>query len=179
MLDEASAKQLLALARHAIARCLGLPYSPPPAPSHPTVTERLPVFVTLTKAGRLRGCVGQTDPALPLGETVAACAVAAATADPRFHPLDQNELAYVAIEISLLSPPILLADPREVRVGTHGVMVSQGGRRGLLLPQVGAEHGWPAETLLAQACLKAGLPEDAWRNGAHVEIFTAQVLSEA
>jgi AmmeMemoRadiSam system protein A len=114
-----------------------------------------------------------------LEETIAACAVAAATADPRFPPLRAEELPEVAIEISLLDSPIPASGPEDIVVGTHGIIVRRGARRGLLLPQVGAETGWTAVSLLDQAALKAGLPEDAWRSGASIEIFTAEIFSEA
>ena len=179
MLDEGHQRHLLAVARGAIARQLGSA-PPPPAPRpDPDGEAPRPAFVTLTKAGRLRGCVGRTDAAGTLHETVAACAVAAATADPRFPPLRPGELPQVHIEISLLSPPALIADPNAIRVGTHGIIVSQDGCRALLLPQVAAEHRWTAETFLAEACRKAGLPVDAWRRGAHIEVFTAEVFGEA
>jgi AmmeMemoRadiSam system protein A len=118
------------------------------------------------------------DPSGSLPESVASCAVASATADPRFPPLAPAELARVHIEISILSPPVPAAGPQEIAPGTHGLIVSQGPHRGLLLPQVATEHGWTAETFLSQACVKAGLRPDAWRAGAHIEIFTAEVFAE-
>jgi uncharacterized protein len=58
------------------------------------------------------------------------------------------------------------------------VIVEHGRRRGLLLPQVATEHAWDVETFLHHACLKAGLPPDAWRHGARVAVFDAQVFGE-
>ena len=178
MLDDARQRHLLAIARAAIARQLGT--APPVrAPGlDPTGEPGSPAFVTLTKGEKLCGCVGRTDPAGTLDETVAACAVAAATADPRFPPLRPDELPHVHIEVSLLSPPAPLADPSALVVGTHGIIVSRDGRRALLLPQVAAEHRWTAETFLAEACRKAGLPADAWCRGARIEVFTAEVFGE-
>ncbi len=178
MLDERCRKHLLAVARDAIAWRLGLPSTPPPSLSDPSLQAAQPTFVTLTVAGTLRGCVGFTDHAGTLEATVASCAVAAATADPRFPPLTPEEFPRVGIEISLLSPPVPVAGPQDIAVGTHGIIVSQGGRRGLLLPQVAAEHGWAAEAFLAQAALKAGLRPEAWRAGARLEVFTAEAFSE-
>ena len=179
MFDQRSRKYLLAVSRDAIARHLGLPTSHPQLIPVADPQVRRPVFVTLTVGDRLRGCVGNMNPQGSLPESVAACAVASATADPRFPPLAPGELAKVRIEISLLSPPVPAAGPQDIVPGTHGIIVSQGPRRGLLLPQVAAEHGWTAETFLSQACVKAGLPPNAWRAGVHIQIFTAEVFAEA
>ena len=137
-------------------------------------------FVTLRRRadGELRGCIGNLVAARPLVETVSRMAVAAATEDPRFAPLTAGELDQVAIEISALGPlrPIR---PEEVEVGRHGLLIGQGGRRGVLLPQVPVEHGWDRETFLVHTCWKAGLPEDAWRDPeAELMGFTASVFSE-
>jgi uncharacterized protein (TIGR00296 family) len=82
------------------------------------------------------------------------------------------------IEISVLSLPEPVSDPGQVRVGGHGIIVSKGFHRGLLLPQVPVEHAWDRETYLGHGCLKAGLPPDAWKKGAKIEVFSAQVFSE-
>jgi len=113
----------------------------------------------------------------PLFKVVQECAVAAATEDPRFPPVSPGELPSLRVEVSVLTPlaPIL---PEEVEIGRHGLMVSQGGRRGLLLPQVPVEWGWDRETFLDQACVKAGLPPSAWRHGATLQAFTAEVFGE-
>lgn len=178
MLDEGSHRHLLAVARDAIARLLALPSSRPESPPHLTAERPRPVFVTLTVDGKLRGCVGHLDPAGTLEECVASCALSSATADPRFSPLRPDEFPQLRLEISLLSPPVLAAGPQDVVVGRHGIIVSQGGRRGLLLPQVATEHGWTPETFLSQASLKAGLRPDAWRAGARIHLFTAEVFGE-
>lgn len=178
-LDDQHRKQLLALARDAIARRIGAVPAFAPARPDPRLPPAPGVFVTLTKGGHLRGCVGQLEPRGSLEEMITACAVAAATADPRFPSLRPEELPEVTIEVSLLDPPTPASGPDEIVVGTHGIIVRRGARRGLLLPQVGAETGWTAASLLDQAALKAGLPEDAWRSGASIEVFTAEVFSEA
>jgi AmmeMemoRadiSam system protein A len=179
MLDQRARKYLLAVARDAIARQLNLPSSPPEPTPIPEAQARAPVFVTLTLGDRLRGCVGNMEPSGSLPEFTASCAVASATTDPRFPPLAPAELARARIEISILSPPMPAAGPQDIVPGIHGIVVSQGPRRGLLLPQVATEYGWTAETFLSQACVKAGLPPDAWRAGVHIEIFTAEVFAEA
>jgi AmmeMemoRadiSam system protein A len=140
--------------------------------------ERRGAFVTLTVDGELRGCIGYPLPEKPLDETIIEMAVAAATQDTRFEPLAANELKKIKIDISVLGLPEPIEDPAEVQVGRHGIIVSKGFHRGLLLPQVPVEHGWDRETYLDHGCLKAGLPRDAWKKGAKIQVFTAQVFSE-
>jgi AmmeMemoRadiSam system protein A len=135
-------------------------------------------FVSLYHDGRLRGCVGMVLPEIALAETVVRCAAAAATEDPRFMPIRATELSGLTIEISVLDPPFRVADPSQIRIGTHGLLVTQGRRRGLLLPQVAVTQGWNLPTFLEEVCLKAGLPPDAWTRGATLEAFSAQVFSE-
>jgi AmmeMemoRadiSam system protein A len=136
-------------------------------------------FVTLHgRDGDLRGCIGMMQPARPLLETVAHMAVAAATEDGRFEPVTESELPRLVIEISVLGPlqPIR---PDDVEVGTHGLLISYCGRRGVLLPQVPVEHGWDRERFLEHTCYKAGLSPDTWRNaGVELRGFTAVVFSE-
>lgn len=134
-------------------------------------------FVTLRRHGVLRGCIGRLASDRPLAEVVASMAVAAATEDPRFAPVPPVELHDLEIEISVLSEPEPLAshDPEEIRPGRDGIVVRQGWRQGLLLPQVAAEHGWDAEALLAAACHKAGLPREAWRK-AECDVFVFQAV---
>ncbi len=139
--------------------------------------EKRGAFVTLTVGGELRGCIGYPLPVKPLDETVIEMAVAAATEDSRFDPLAPDELVRLKIEISVLGLPEP-AEAGRVEVGRHGLIVSKGYRRGLLLPQVPVEHGWDRETFLRHGCLKAGLPPDEWKRGAEIETFTAQVFSE-
>lgn len=143
-----------------------------------TLKEKRGAFVTLTVDGELRGCIGYPLPVKPLDETIVEMAVAAASQDTRFEPLGANELKKLKIEISVLGLPKPAGRPEEVEVGRHGIIVSKGFRRGLLLPQVPVEHGWDRETYLGHGCLKAGLPPDEWKKGAEIEVFTAQVFSE-
>ncbi len=135
-------------------------------------------FVTLTKAGDLRGCIGFIEPVLPLGRAVIRTAIYAATEDPRFPPVTAAELKDLRIEISVLTPAREIADPRQVKVGTHGLIVEKDGSKGVLLPQVPVENGWDRETFLIQGCLKAGLPRDAWKHGAKLSVFEAIVFHE-
>ncbi len=136
-------------------------------------------FVTLTEAGELRGCIGRLDPGRPLWESVVHAAVNAAIADPRFAPVELDELGRIRLEISVLDPPVEITDPAEFDPAVHGIIVERGPRRGLLLPEVGAQHGWSREQTLAAACWKADLPLDAWRDPeTRLLVFTAFVFGE-
>ena len=134
-------------------------------------------FVTLHKGEHLRGCIGHIEALKPLPQTVRECAVAAALYDPRFDPVTPDELPDLRIEISVLSPFGEIA-PEQVEVGLHGLLISRGARRGLLLPQVAVEWEWDRERFLSETCRKAGLDGDAWQHGAKIQAFTAQVFAE-
>lgn len=136
-------------------------------------------FVSLhTPSGDLRGCIGTILPVGPLHETVSRMAVAAAVEDPRFLPVTLPELTNLAIEISALTVPEP-ADAEHVEVGRHGLIVTRGPRKGLLLPQVATEWGWDRLEFLDQTCRKAGLPAGAWREpGTRLEWFEAEVWGE-
>ncbi len=173
---------LLGIARAAIALALEgqpLPDSPPGSPSSPWpgLIQPRGVFTTLYLAGQLRGCVGYALPIHPLYRAVAETARAAAFEDSRFWPVTPEEASALQFSLSVLSPLFPIA-ASEVEVGRHGVLISQGKRRGLLLPQVPVEHHWDRETFLAQTCHKAGLPLDAWRNSATIEAFTAEIFGD-
>ena len=146
-------------------------------PPTPHLAETRGAFTTLHLHGKLRGCIGYVIPTHSLYRTVAETAQAAAFDDPRFRPVTAEEAAELKVQISVLSP-LQLIRPEEVQVGVHGLVVTFGGRRGLLLPQVPKEWGWDRETFLAQTCLKAGLPPDAWLQGAELQAFTAEVFGE-
>ena len=176
-LDEAQRKGLLGIARRALEGYVGAGKIPPEEGAQGCLAAPGAAFVTLTKNGRLRGCIGYTEAVAPLYKLVQECAVAAATEDPRFPPVTPNELPSLRVEISVLTPLVPIR-PGEVEVGRHGLMVSQGRMRGLLLPQVPVEWGWDRETFLDQACVKAGLPPSAWRHGATLRAFTAEVFGE-
>ncbi len=139
--------------------------------------EQRGAFTTLYVRGQLHGCVGYVFPVASLYRTVAETARAAAFEDTRFYPLTRRELPDLKVDISVLSPlrPIRA---EEVEVGRHGLLVSLGLHRGLLLPQVPIEHGWDRIMFLEQVCRKAGLPVDAWQKGATLEAFSAEVFGE-
>jgi AmmeMemoRadiSam system protein A len=147
------------------------------APPSEHLSEHRGAFTTLHIRDELRGCVGYVFPQYSLYRTVAETAVAAAFDDPRFAPLEPEEYPRLEYEISVLSPlqPI---DAEDVEVGKHGLVITYGSRRGLLLPQVAREHDWSREKFLEQTCLKAGLPADAWEHGAKIEAFTAEIFND-
>ena len=137
------------------------------------------VFVTLRRRGRLRGCIGQIVSSEALVEVVAYCAKAAALEDPRFDPIRPHELAEVEIELSVLSRLEEIA-PEQIEAGKHGLMVSQGWRRGVLLPQVAIEFQWTAERLLEETCVKAGFERGAWKDPEkRIHGFTAEIFCES
>lgn len=169
---------LLAHARAAIVARLRSLAAPALDDPPPRLLVPQAAFVTLHLAERLRGCIGSLAPLRPLADTVAGCAAAAATEDPRFPPLRPGEISGIHIEISVLDPPFRVRDPAEIVLGEHGLLVSHGGRHGLLLPQVARQEGWDLQTFLEATCLKAGLAPDAWKRGAVLEAFGAQVIGE-
>ena len=137
-------------------------------------------FVTLHAMGTppaLRGCVGFLDRSRPLYKTVMDAAAAAALRDTRFRAVTPEELAGLSIEISVLSH-FWKVRPEEIAVGVHGLAITQDAARGLLLPQVAVERNWTAMRFLDEACRKAGLAPGAWRSGAQIEAFTAQIFAE-
>jgi AmmeMemoRadiSam system protein A len=169
--------ELLRVAREAIRhRLTGTPPPVPPRLADPS--RHAGAFVTLHLDGDLRGCIGHPGGERLLSDVVAECAVAAATEDPRFPPLTSAEIARVHLEISVLGPITPVADLADVEVGRHGLIAEQGFRRGLLLPQVASEQGWGRETFLSHTCLKAGLRADAWKTGAKISCFEAEVFGE-
>ncbi|HXG90079.1 MAG TPA: AmmeMemoRadiSam system protein A [Vicinamibacterales bacterium] len=175
-LDPTVRAQLLALARQALEARVREQQAP-------EVPEQLNVpasglFVTITHAGQLRGCLGTLSADQGLAEATTRLAGDVSRDDSRFRPVTPGELDDITIDLSVLTPTERVDDPATIEVGRHGLIVQQGGRRGLLLPQVATEHGWDRETFLAQTCMKAGLPPDAWRRGATVYRFEAEVFSE-
>ncbi len=142
-----------------------------------TLGHRGSAFVTLHQNACLRGCVGYVLPLKPLYKTVMEAAAAAALKDTRFPQVCPAELAGLEVEISVLSP-CREVRPEEIQVGVHGLMISKGSARGLLLPQVAVEHNWTSLQFLEETCRKAGLPSGAWQRGAKIEAFTAEVFSE-
>jgi AmmeMemoRadiSam system protein A len=137
------------------------------------------VFVTIHVDGELRGCLGTLDPREPVARAVSRLAADVTCMDTRFAPVREPEMARLDVQVSVLSTRHRVSDPSAIEVGRDGLVVELGYRRGLLLPQVAVEHGWDAHTFLAHACVKAGLPPDAWTAGAAVYRFEAEVFGAA
>ena len=146
-------------------------------PPTPHLAEARGAFTSLYLDGALRGCVGYVLPVSSVYRAVIDTARAAAFEDTRFYPVTIDEARQLQIELSVLSPPKPISAD-EVEVGRHGLLISLGGNRGLLLPQVPTERNWDRITFLEQTCRKAGLAPDAWKQGALIEAFTAQVFGE-
>jgi AmmeMemoRadiSam system protein A len=164
-----------------VAHLAGRPL--PPVPVVPGACLKRGAFVTLYERGALRGCIGHIAADRELGPVVQEMAIAAAQDDPRFAPVEPDELTLIAVEISVLSRPVRLptpVEPARIVVGRDGVIVRREQRIALLLPQVAAEQGWGPEALLAAVCRKAGLVPEAWRDpGTEVLAFQADVFGEA
>jgi len=171
-------RALLALARQAIVETISSNF-PDPAQVTGRLAEPRGAFVTLRRHGKLRGCIGQPDAANGLGETVVQCAITAALRDPRFGPLRMEEIDGLEIEISVISE-VRPVRTEEIELGTHGIVVTGGGKRGLLLPQVAVERNWSVTQFLEAVCRKAGLEPSAWREAdTKLFTFTAEMFSDA
>jgi AmmeMemoRadiSam system protein A len=168
---------LLKLARDAIvARATG--HHAPPVPETEILSHKAAVFVTLHNGDHLRGCIGHLGVDEPFADVIPHCAVAASSEDPRFPAVTVDEIPRLSIEVSVLTTLEPINGPDDIEVGRHGLVVESGRHRGLLLPQVAIEWKWNAGTFLEQTCHKAGLPLDAWKHGAKIWRFQAEVFSE-
>jgi AmmeMemoRadiSam system protein A len=170
---------LLELARRALTAGVEKRESIPDFPADEVLRQPGGAFVTLHRRGRLRGCVGQLPSKEPLVEVVAHCAKAAALEDPRFKPVRTDEIAEIEIELSILSglEDVTLG---RIEAGKHGLVVSRGWQRGVLLPQVATEFKWQAARFLEETCVKAGLEREAWKDPqTRIQAFTAEVFSES
>jgi AmmeMemoRadiSam system protein A len=133
-------------------------------------------FVTLKTGGNLRGCIGTIEPREPLYQAVLDNGDNAARHDPRFRPVQASELPRLEVEVSVLTPTRPIATWEEFQVGVHGIILSKGGLRAVFLPEVAVEQGWTREEALSHLARKAGLPADAWREGASFAVFTSTKL---
>jgi len=177
MTSDADRLVLLRLARDTIVAHVDR-RPPAPLPTDDVLARRGGAFVSLHVGGELRGCIGHIEPDEPLGDVIPRCAIGACSSDPRFAPVGRDELASLAIEVSLLGPLEIVSGPEAIEIGCHGLVVESGWRRGLLLPQVATEWRWDRETFLAHTCQKAGLAIDAWRRDATVWRFEAEVFGD-
>ncbi len=182
-LNAAERRFLLELARRTLRERVEQNRTPrveefPPGVSPEKMREIWGVFVTLTRHGRLRGCIGSIVGREPLVDGVIDNAINAALKDPRFPPVKTGELEELRIEISVLTPLREVASPGEIEIGRHGVLLEKKGRRAVFLPQVAPEQGWDRDTMLDHLSVKAGLPREGWRKGATFRVFEALVFSE-
>jgi AmmeMemoRadiSam system protein A len=136
-------------------------------------------FVTLSKKGNLRGCLGLIASDAPLLDTVKGIAARAATEDPRFPRVTEDELGDIRIEVSILSPLREISSIEEIHVGTHGLFIHAGMFRGLLLPQVAVTQHWDRNQFLEETCVKAGLPRDHWKHSeTRIYVFSAEIIRQ-
>ncbi|MDG6223208.1 MAG: TIGR00296 family protein [Candidatus Bathyarchaeota archaeon] len=160
-----------------------------PANVSTKLMEPCGVFVTLNSIAKktkcLRGCIGLPYPTSPLVKAVIEAAVSAATQDPRFPPVDVQELDNIVFEVSVLTPPELVKVekptdyPSKIKVGRDGLILEQGYHKGLLLPQVPVEWNWEVEEFLCQTAMKAGVPPDSWLlKGTKIYRFEAIIFEE-
>lgn len=178
-LSENEKKELLRIARATLREYARTGHIPPGKPHRQELLDPASVFVSLHQGDQLRGCIGSLQDNAPLYKAIQEMTVAAATRDTRFEQVPSDEYPELNIEISVLGPMSRIHGPDEVQVGVHGLCLTRGARRGLLLPQVATERGWSAEVFLDRVCNKAGLPDGAWRgDDAVLEVFTAQVFDE-
>lgn len=185
---------LVKLARRAIKEYLSSgKIIEPPLDTPPELRNKAGVFTSIYRLyirgeamrKSLRGCIGYPLPHKPIVEATIDSAINSAVNDPRFPPMKLNELLQVILEVSILTPPKLLKvnHPKEylkkIKVGRDGLIIERWFHSGLLLPQVPVEYGWDTEEFLANACMKAGLPPDAWLlDGTKIYVFQSVVFSE-
>lgn len=173
-------QELLKIARNSVETAVREKklYSPP-SDEPEALRNARGAFVTLKEHGQLRGCIGYMSPVKPLAETVRDVAAYAALQDRRFRPVSEAELGILEYEISVLSPLQKVEDIKQIHVGQHGLLIRKNEYEGVLLPQVPTEEGWDRNTFLEQVCVKAGLPEQAWKDeDADLFMFSALVFAE-
>jgi len=176
-LNDEEKTELRRIARTVIekrARCEAIPSI---SSSSGKLNEKWGAFVSIYKQGMLRGCIGTLESPNPLCSTIEDMAQAAAFRDPRFRPIGPEELPYLELEISVLTPFREVKDSSEIQVGRDGILIRQGSCSGVLLPQVASERNWDRITFLEETCRKAGLPKNAWKEpNTKIYIFSADVF---
>jgi len=180
ILGEQAKKEALSIARRTLEEYLKTNKVLKIIPREKVLEKFLGAFVTLQKAGQLRGCIGLFEPEMPLYKVIQEMAIAAATEDGRFLPVAEKELKEVNIEISIMTPKKKINDWREIQPGKQGVVIQKGPNSGTFLPQVATETGWSKEEFLGQLCTqKAGLPNDCYKDPlVSLFVFEAQVFAE-
>lgn len=179
-LDAADKEQLLQIARRSVETVVRRYVRfDPPSPASLALHQDRAAFVTLREGEFLRGCMGCSSAIEPLYLTVRDTAALAAVCDPRFHPISEPELSRLHIEVSVLSPLRHVTDPRQIRIGQHGLLLRNGRREGLLLPQVTEEQAWDRIRFLQETSFKAGLSPDCWQDeSTDIFRFTAEIFAE-
>jgi AmmeMemoRadiSam system protein A len=178
-LNESDRQLLLKVARQSISDYLSGRAPHLPAEPVGALAEMRGAFVSLHINDRLRGCMGNIHPAMPLVKTVSECAITAAVGDPRFLPITLEELDEAELEVSVLSPLERVDNAESIVPGRDGLLISKGTARGLLLPQVASQYGWDRERFLSETCRKAGLQPNDWKSGATIYSFTVDAFAEA
>jgi AmmeMemoRadiSam system protein A len=168
VIEKGKGRKLLALARRELHAHFGLDTGEESDFGFEWTLPLGGVFATLELEGELRGCIGYFHRGESLLSLTRRAVVAAALDDPRFGRVTRDEVPRLAISITVLAPPVEIADVSEVVIGRDGILIERGGARGLLLPQVAVRRGWDREAFLGETCRKAGLPADAWRDGVTV-----------
>src|SRR2546423_1491865 len=153
-LSEADQRAALQLARTAVVEAVSHRKLPDMFPREGVFAERRGVFVTLHVRNRLQGCIGVIEAKEPLGEAIIRCAASAALEDPRFAPMEPDQLAELSVEISLLSAMQPIA-AESIEIGHHGLFLRLHAQRGLLLPRVATDHRLTREEFLEETCRKA------------------------
>jgi MEMO1 family protein len=176
-LSEQQKQELLALARKTVVDQVKHKRTPEPDMKDPRLQANGATFVTINRNHRLRGCIGNIQPVMPLCRSVVRNAVAASSEDPRFPPMTPGELADMEVEVTVLSPLEPLDDVKNIVIGTHGLYLVKDARSSVFLPQVPVEQGWDLPTYLEQLCFKAGLPGNAWKDkDARLFVFSADII---
>lgn len=189
MINEDAISELVKLARYRLQHSLGQNVRDLRAEKdrierlYPELKEKKGVFVTLTKNGELRGCIGYPYPIMPLSDALIKAAESAAFSDPRFEPLTIEELNNINFEISVLTLPTEITSGestvKQIKIGKDGLIIEMSGNSGLLLPQVAVEYHFDALDFLQETCTKAGLPRTAWMNkNCKIYKFQAEIFKE-
>jgi uncharacterized protein len=149
------------------------------------LSEKRGVFVTLHKKGDLRGCIGFPMPVYPLNTAIVEAARSAAFRDPRFPPVEKDELNKIEIEISVMTIPELVKVNRpneymeKINIGEDGLIIEGDYGSGLLLPQVATENNFNVQTFLNCLCQKAGMGFNDWKNlNNKISKFQAEIFNE-
>ena len=180
-LSEAEKTTLFAIARDTLKWCVSgakKDFDFTPYTLTPLIKTNMATFVTLKIRGQLRGCIGSLAPVDALYMSVHENAINAALHDPRFDPVRPAELPRIEVDVSVLSPIQDIPSIAEFKIGQQGIIMEKGFHRAVYLPEVATEQGWTVEETLSSLSMKAGLPPNAWRDGAHFKVFESVVLSE-